>query len=122
PDARPGGARAPPRREPGMPGLRRVRPAPSGRDRLSGVRRGDPAGRRSEATIQGAGRVTAGAGRRSRKVRTPQGRTLGRPRRRKPTESGTERRPPTGELLSGDAEARVKRWGKSPPASWRHGG
>jgi hypothetical protein len=27
-----------------------------------------------------------------------------------------------GELLSGDAEARVKRWGKSPPASWRHGG
>src|SRR5207253_376854 len=24
--------------------------------------------------------------------------------------------------FSGDAEARVKRWGKSPPASWRHGG
>jgi hypothetical protein len=25
-------------------------------------------------------------------------------------------------FISGDAEARVKRWGKSPPASWRHGG
>ena len=45
-----------------------------------------------------AGRVTAGgaefAHRRSRKVRTPQGRTLAQARRRKPTESGTERRPP----------------------------
>jgi hypothetical protein len=50
----------------------------------------------------------------SRKVRTPQGRTLGRPRRRKPTESGTERRPPTDWCTI--KSVRVKRWGKSPPA------
>ena len=53
---------------------------------------------RDRVTIRRAGRVTAGSrfGDGSRKVRTPQGRTLGRPRRRKPTESGTERRPPAG--------------------------
>ena len=36
----------------------------------------------------------------SRKVRTPQGRTLSRERRRKPTESDTENRPPVANLRS----------------------
>ena len=82
------------------------------------ARRSDP---RFRATLTRAGRVIAGRLGGSRKVRTPQGRTLGRPRRRKPTESGTESRPPAAtspETLT----VRVKRWGKSPPASWRHGG
>src|SRR5205823_5529322 len=56
------------------------------------------------ATILRAGRVTAG---RREALRGKSGhrraRTLGRPRRRKPTESGTERRPPTAKHLSGDA-------------------
>src|SRR4029453_8976633 len=56
--------------------------------------------RRVAATLSRAGRVTAGP-RGSRKVRTPQGRTLGRPRPRKPTESGTERRPPAAYLSRG---------------------
>ena len=45
----------------------------------------------------------------------------GNPRRRKPTESGTESRPPAGaspEAPAGKGET----VGKSPPASWRHGG
>ena len=62
-----------------------------------------------------------GFGGASRKVRTPKGRTLARARRRKPTESGTERRPPPARLSETPA-VRVKRWGKSPPASRRRGG
>ena len=47
------------------------------------------------ATIGDAGRVTAGLLREARgKSGHRRARTLGRPRRRKPTESGTERRPP----------------------------
>src|SRR5207244_8216284 len=46
----------------------------------------------------------------------------GNPRRRKPTESGTERRPPAANSSPETPKVRVKRWGKSPPASWRHGG
>src|SRR5690349_20471837 len=46
----------------------------------------------------------------------------GNPRRRKPTESGTERRPPPATSSPETPAVRVKRWGKSPPASWRHGG
>ena len=67
--------------------------------------------------------MTAGGcvGGRSRKVRTPQGRTLAQARRRKPTESGTERKPPPADLRRLPA-VRVKRWGKSPPASRRRGG
>src|SRR5204862_7959235 len=37
----------------------------------------------------------------------------GKPRRRKPTDSGTERRPPA----RAREPVRVKRWGKSPPAT-----
>ena len=58
--------------------------------------------RRDRGTIRLAGRVTAAACQAaSRKVRTPQGRTLSqRGRRRKPTESGTENRPPVADLRS----------------------
>src|SRR3954452_15337165 len=46
---------------------------------------------------------------------------LAQARRRKPTESGTESRPPAA--CSPETSAvRVKRWGKSPPASRRRGG
>src|SRR5215831_20901227 len=41
---------------------------------------------------------------------------LAQARRRKPTESGTERRPPPA-YLRRHVEVRVKRWGKSPPAT-----
>ena len=123
--ARPGAPSTAPRREPGVSGLRRVRPARAGRRRLSGVRTA-PARKarfgRNAATIRVAGRVTADLFGGPRKVRTPQGRTLGRPRRRKPTESGTERRPPAANSSPETPKVRVKRWGKSPPASWRHGG
>ena len=44
------------------------------------------------------GRRGSAEPRRSRKVRTPKGRTLARARRRKPTESGTERTPPLTDL------------------------
>src|SRR5262249_21547344 len=71
-----------------------------------------------------AGRVTAG--RLDESVRGKSGhRRAGRwgnPRRRKPTESGTERRPPPANDSPETPAVRVKRWGKSPPASWRHGG
>ena len=70
----------------------------------------------SRATLPSAGRVTAGVPLR-RHARGKSGhRRAGRwgnPRRRKPMESGTERRPPG--LRS---PVRVKRWGKSPPAPW----
>src|SRR5580692_3497843 len=47
---------------------------------------------------------------------------LAQARRRKPTESGTERRPPPacashGFCCVGTPAVRVKRWGKSPPAT-----
>ena len=42
----------------------------------------------------------------------------GNPRRRKPTESGTERRPPAATNSPETLTVRVKRWGKSPPALW----
>jgi hypothetical protein len=76
------------------------------------------------ATIRVAGRVTAG-GRtaRSRKVRTPQGRTLGKPQAAKADGKWNRKETATGERLSPETPAvRVKRWGKSPPAPWRHGG
>src|ERR671920_1093211 len=58
----------------------------------------------------------------SRKVRTPQGRVVGGPTRRKPRESATEtNRLSAGPQLS-PAPARVKRCGKSAPASRRRGG
>src|SRR5262245_60336985 len=62
-----------------------------------------------------AGRVTAGAvsyGARGKSGHRRAGR-WGKPRRRKPTESGTERRPPA----RAREPVRVKRWGKSPPAT-----
>ncbi|OPZ10435.1 MAG: Acetate CoA-transferase YdiF [candidate division BRC1 bacterium ADurb.BinA364] len=43
-------------------------------------------------------------------------------RRGDPTESGTETTPPMAGRLVRPAQARVKRRGKSAPASWRHGG
>src|SRR5262249_14975341 len=46
----------------------------------------------------------------------------GNPRRRKPTKSGTEGSPPPANNSPETPAVRVKRWGKSPPASWRHGG
>ena len=47
-------------------------------DRVPGVRLGAQEGRRGDATLGRAGRVTAGRASGSRKVRTPQGRTLGK--------------------------------------------
>src|SRR6266496_766652 len=46
---------------------------------------------------------------------------LAQARRRKPTDSGTESKPPAA-CSPETPPVRVKRWGKSPPASWRHGG
>src|SRR5262249_36335736 len=46
----------------------------------------------------------------------------GNPRRRKPTESGTERRPPPANDSPETPAVRVKGCGKSAPASWGHGG
>jgi hypothetical protein len=51
-----------------------------------------------------------------RKVGTPQGRTLARARQGDLTESATESRPPM-DGPSGSSQARVKRCGKSAPAS-----
>src|SRR5215203_5423699 len=65
-----------------------------------------------------AGRVTAGgaARRRSRKVRTPQGRTLAQCQAAKA--DGKWNRKQTAAGLSPETPAvRVKRWGKSPPAT-----
>ena len=76
----------------------------------------DPSHRRERGYTDRAGRVTAAAARRSRKVRTPKGRTLGKSQaakadgkwHRKETAGGASREAPP---------VRVKRWGKSPPAT-----
>jgi len=65
--------------------------------------------------------VTAGAARRSRKVRTPKGRTLGRAQAAK-ADGKWNRKETAGGIALEMPKVRVKRWGKSPPASWRHGG
>src|SRR5581483_4887550 len=78
------------------PPRRAARPLPRVRDAPARADRGG----RGAGTIGDAGRVTAAALAPSRKVRTPQGRTLSRERRRKPTESGTENRPPVADLRS----------------------
>ena len=57
---------------------------------------------RDAATIRLAGRVTAGLRARGKSGHRRAGR-WGNPRRRKPTESGTERRPPPANRISGDA-------------------
>ena len=94
-------------------------PARSGHLRAPRLRRRVRAERLSGATIRGAGRVTASS--RSRKVRTPKGRTLGKPQAAKA--DGKWNRKQTACGASPEApQVRVKRWGKSPPASWRHGG
>ena len=86
-------------------------------DRLGQPRRRPVAGRTAAPSGYGcrggAGRAAAGGQRgRSRKVRTPQGRTLARARRGRPREGATERKPPSAATRA----VRVKRWGKSPPA------
>ena len=103
PLARPGARGADPGRQPRMPRVRGVRPACARRARLPGVPH-DPgrergANRRDPVTIRRAGRVTAGSfrGARGKSGHHRAGRWVvprGIPRRRKPTESGTERRPP----------------------------
>jgi hypothetical protein len=47
---------------------------------------------------------------------------VGNPTRGNPRESATESRPPMAEPHVSSAQVRVKRCGKSAPASWRHGG
>jgi len=59
----------------------------------------------------GVGRTIAAGFGLGRKVRAPQGRTLGNAQRGRPLESATEKKPPKAYSLV----ARVKRWGKSPP-------
>ena len=63
--------------------------------------------------------MTAGAARRSRKVRTPKGRTLGKPQAAKADEQWHRKETAGSETLSPETlTVRVKRWGKSPPALW----
>jgi len=76
---------------------------------------------RSPGRIRLAGRVTAsprmrrrGKSGHHRAGRSQRARTAGR--RRKPTESGTENRPPAA-CSPETPPVRVKRWGKSPPAT-----
>jgi len=65
--------------------------------------------------------VAAGGFGRPRKVRTPQGRTLGKPQAAK-ADGKWHRKETAGSDSPETLKVRVKRWGKSPPASWRHGG
>ena len=53
-----------------------------------------------------AGRVAAGGFRRPRKVRTPQGRTLGKPKTAKADGKWHRKETAGGENLSGDAEGK----------------
>jgi len=63
--------------------------------------------------------VIAGLSGGSRKVRTPQGRTLGKPQAAKADGKWHRKETASGETLSPETPAvRVKGWGKSPPASW----
>ncbi len=76
------------------------------------------ADRRDRVTIRRAGRVTAGSLRGgSRKVRTPQGRTLGCPSghtQAAKADGKWNRKETAGR--GQPRSVRVKRWGKSPPA------
>ena len=84
------------------------------------ARRGGIRNRGARGTIDHAGRVTASPviDRRSRKVRTPQGRTLGKPQAAKADGKWHRKETASGERFSPETpKARVKRWGKSPPAS-----
>ena len=62
----------------------------------------------SPATIQHAGRVTAGRAERrgARKVRTPKGRTLGKPQAAKADGKWNRKETASGEILSGDADGK----------------
>ena len=60
--------------------------------------------------------------RRSRKVRTPKGRTLGQTQAAKADGKWHRKETAAGDDSPETPAVRVKRWGKSPPASWRHGG
>jgi hypothetical protein len=67
--------------------------------------------------------VTAGRESGPRKVRTPQGRTLGKSQAAKADGKWHRKETASGDTYSPETpKARVKRWGKSPPASWRHDG
>src|SRR6476660_1148009 len=57
-----------------------------------------------------------------RKVRTPKGRTLGKSQAAKADGKWHRKETASGEDSPETPAVRVKRWGKSPPASWRHGG
>jgi hypothetical protein len=68
----------------------------------------------------GAGRVTAGRFGGPRKVRTPKGRTLGKSQAVKADGKVAQKGDRHRRMrFSPETPAvRVKRWGKSPPASW----
>jgi len=55
------------------------------------------------------------------KVRTPKGRTLGKSQAAK-ADGKWHRKETAGGISLEMPKVRVKRWGKSPPAPWRHGG
>ncbi len=114
PHARPGAVRARPRREPRVPRLRRVRHAGARRPALLRVwfdaGRGRIRNGGAGGTIDHAGRVIASLRARGKSGHRRAGR-WGNPRRRKPTESGTERRPPAAIELSGDAGGKGERVG-----------
>jgi len=69
-----------------------------------------------------AGQAAAGAARRSRKVRTPQGKVVEESTRGNPRESATESKPPMEPSHVNGSQARLKRCGKSAPASRRRDG
>ena len=72
--------------------------------RLAPARRRRSAGSRLQFDL--AGRVTAGRSRRSRKVRTPKGRTLGKPQAAKADGKWHRKETATGARLSGDADGK----------------
>src|ERR1043166_7986262 len=87
------------------------------------MRRGVRRGRGTAATIDHAGRVTAGRCEAFRgKSGHPRAGRWGDPggeSRRKVAQKGDRQR---RSISPETPKVRVKRWGKSPPASWRHGG
>jgi len=60
--------------------------------------------------------VTAGFG--PRKVRTPKGRTLGKPQAAKADGKWHRKETASGDNSPETPAVRVKGWGKSPPAPW----
>ena len=108
------------RREPRMPRVRRVRPAPArtGSPAPSAARSyGEAAQPRLQLTRRPGDRGPFGARGKSGHRRAGRWGDPGGESRRKVAQKGDRR-----QRFSETLKVRVKRWGKSPPAPWRHGG